>query len=360
MPRSPAFVRALAEVGKAVGASSGLRVESRSASGAEILFYADRSDRPGRFILVGSGKSRTVGLTRPWLESRRLAPTEPVWITARDGLRLLAYVTRPVGQSRPGPTVIGIHGGPWSRDTGGFESTAQLLANRGYSVIQVNFRGSTGLGKTLFEGGVRQFGRAMSDDIDDTAKWAVGQRIAAPGAICLMGGSYGGYAVLAGLARPSSTYRCGVDYAGPVNLVTLVEAFPPSWGPFLPRSWYRFVGRPADPVDRRDMLERSPITAAAQIDVPLLVFQGANDPRVTQAQSDTIVCSIRKRSIAVDYLLASNEGHSFANEETSLAVNRATELFLGRHLGGRVQEKVAADVERALNSLLAAGGEIGC
>jgi len=227
-------------------------------------------------------------------------------------------------------------------------------------VLQVNFRGSTGLGRRHFEAGVRQFGRAMSDDILDALGWSVGERMTDPSRVCLMGGSYGGFAVLVGLTRDSERFRCGVDFAGPVDLVTLVEAFPPSWKPFLPRSWYRFVGDPSDPADRADMKARSPLGQVAKIRAPLLLFQGANDPRVTQAQSDAIVCGLRRRGVAADYLLAGNEGHSFGNEETGLAVNRATEQFFAQHLGGRMQAKVSPRVQTTLDGLRAAGMAIKC
>ena len=251
-------------------------------------------------------------------------------------------------------------GGPWTRDNGGYGSETQFLANRGYAVLQVNFRGSTGLGRQVFDGGVGEFGRKMSDDIDDAVAWAVARGIAQPDRICLLGGSYGGYATLMGLVRNPGRYRCGIDYAGPVDLATLVDSFPPGWGPFLPRSWYRFVGDPRQPGVRPQLAERSPLALVDRITAPVLIFQGANDPRVTQAQSDRIVCALRRRNVAVEYLLAANEGHSFANEETGLAVNRAVELFLARYLGGRAAGPASPRAEEALASLRAGGNATKC
>ena len=187
-----------------------------------------------------------------------------------------------------------------------------------------------------------------------------GEGIARADKVCLLGGSYGGYATLIGLVREPDRYRCGVDYAGPVDLATLLDAFPPGWGPFLPRSWYRFIGDPRQPGVRAGLARRSPLTAVDRITAPLLVFQGANDPRVTQAQSDRIVCALRRRGIAVDYLLAGNEGHSFANEETALAVNRAVEQFLARQLGGRDAGPTTPRAEEALATMRMAGDRTSC
>lgn len=361
LPRDAVARRAIAAMRDAAGPNSGIQLESASADRRAMIFYADTADRPGRYFRWRDGEPvREIAQTYPWLAGRILAPSRPHWIRARDGLRLLAYVTRPAGADGPRPLVVAIHGGPWSRDTGGYERESQLLANRGYAVLQVNFRGSTGLGKAVFEAGVGEFGRRMSDDIDDAVDWAIRQGIAEPGRICLLGGSYGGYATLMGLVRSPERYRCGVDFAGPVDLTTLIEAFPPGWAPFLPRSWYRFVGNPADPAVRAALASRSPLPQADRIVAPLLIFQGANDPRVTQAQSDRLVCALRRRNIPVDYLLANNEGHSFGNEETALAVNRAIELFLAEHLGGRAEPAVPAHIQRPLDSLRQAGRATAC
>lgn len=338
-----------------------LSLESRSADGKVTLFYSDAGNRPGRFIMVRGKTASTFAETRPELTGYAFAPTQPFRMRARDGLPLLGYVTRPRGQSGPGPAIVAVHGGPWTRDAATFERETQFYANRGYTVIQVNFRGSTGLGKRVFDGGVGEFGGRMSDDVDDAVRFAVDAGWADPARVCIMGGSYGGFAALTGISREGGfAYRCAVDYAGPADLETLVRAFPPSWQPFLPRSWYRFVGNPERAEDIARMRDRSPLTRVHAMRAPLLVFQGENDPRVRQDQSDRIVCSLRARGIDVDYLLAGNEGHSFANEETSLAITRATELFFARHLGGQIGSEPSAAASDALAAFRKAGEAIGC
>jgi dipeptidyl aminopeptidase/acylaminoacyl peptidase len=358
--RTPSAKRAVAAARRLVGADAPISMESRERGSQRLVLYADPSNRAGQFILAEQGGASVLASTRPWLDRQQMAVTRSYWLRARDGLPLLAYVTRPLDAERAGPTVVALHGGPWTRDNGGFESTTQMLANRGYTVIQLNFRGSTGMGKKTFEGGVREFGRKMSDDVDDAVLWAVDKKFADRDRVCLLGGSYGGFAVLSGLTRQRFPFRCGIDFAGPVDLQTLMSAFPPSWTSFLPRSWYRFVGRPDVEADRKEMRARSPLTYVDRLRAPLLIFQGANDPRVTQAQSDAIVCAGRSRNVPIDYLLAGNEGHSFANEETSLAVNRATELFLARNLGGHAQDNFDPKADAALAAFRAAGDAIGC
>ena len=347
-------VRALA------GADAGMTIDSHSADLSTLLVYSDSGDVPGRYLLYREGRASEFAQLRPWLANRQFQPTRAVWIDARDDLPLLSYVTRPAGPAGPAPLVVALHGGPWSRELGTFEPTTQLLANRGYAVLQVNFRGSTGLGRQVFEGGVREFGGAMSDDVIDAVDWAVAEGIADPDRVCVIGGSYGGYATLVAMTRDADRFRCGVDYAGPADLVTLMEAFPPSWQPFLPRSWYRFVGDPRIPDERAAMAARSPVNHIDRLTSPLLIFQGVNDPRVTQAQSDSIVCALRAKGLAADYLLAGNEGHSFGNEETGLAVNRATEQFLAANLGGRVQATVDPAIESTLADLRAVGDAVDC
>jgi dipeptidyl aminopeptidase/acylaminoacyl peptidase len=248
--------------------------------------------------------------------------------------------------------VVLVHGGPWGdRDKWEFDSDVQLLANRGYVVLQVNYRGTTGLGKKFARAAKKQFGRAMHDDLLDGVSYLARRGMIDTSRVAIMGGSYGGYATLVGLTFTPDKFACGVDYAGTSNLVTLLESFPPSWRPFLPRSWYPFVGDPRDPNDRADMLAHSPLFRADSARAPLLIFQGANDPRVTKAQADQIAVALHRRHIPVTYLLAGNEGHGFGESETALAVTRATEQFLGACLGGRVQTQVSAQVTRALAAM---------
>jgi dipeptidyl aminopeptidase/acylaminoacyl peptidase len=291
---------------------------------------------------------------RPRLRVYRFAEMKPIAFTARDGIRLGGYVTLPPGvPPQRLPLVVLVHGGPWGdRDKWEFQSDVQLLANRGYAVLQVNYRGTTGLGKRFARGAKKQFGRAMHTDLLDGIDYLAHQGMIDTSRVAIMGGSYGGYATLVGLTFTPERFACAVDYAGTSNLVTLLESFPPSWGPFLPRSWYPFVGDPRNPADRADMISRSPLFRADSARSPLLIFQGANDPRVTKPQADAIALALHRRKIPVTYLLASNEGHGFGEAETSLAVNRATELFLGKCLGGRVQPSVSPGVEAALKAML--------
>lgn len=290
---------------------------------------------------------------RPGLRSYRFAEKTPVSFPSRDGLRIGGYITLPPGRPANAlPLVVLVHGGPWGgRDQWEFESDVQLLANRGYAVLQVNYRGTTGLGKKFARAAKKQFGRAMHTDLLDGISYLARRGIIDTSRIAIMGGSYGGYAALVGMTFTPGKFACGVDYAGTSNLVTLLESFPPSWQPFLPRSWYPFVGDPRDPNDRADMLAHSPLFRADSARAPLLIFQGANDPRVTKTQADQIAVALNRRHIPVTYLLAANEGHGFGESETALAVTRATEQFLGACLGGRVQARVSPQIIRTLAAM---------
>ncbi|MEP7009548.1 MAG: S9 family peptidase [Acidobacteriota bacterium] len=349
--RHPKVEKALALAGRA--RRGAVTLESWSVNLDRWIVTLEAPDDPGATYLldISTGAATRLSESRPWLASFPLADMEPIRFTSRDGLALTGYLTRPPGSNRRLPLVLAVHGGPWSRDRWGFSEETQLLANRGYAVLQVNFRGSVGFGKRLAQAARKEFGRAMQNDLLDAVAWAVDAGIADPKKVAILGGSYGGYAVLEGLGGSPSVFACGVDYAGPSDLVTLIEAFPPSWRPFLSRRWYPFVGNPALPADREDLLRRSPLGRADSITAPLLIFQGANDPRVTREQSDAIFHSLQRRNVPVTYLLAENEGHSFGNRETSLAVRRATEVFLARCLGGREQPSVAPEVEATLTAL---------
>jgi dipeptidyl aminopeptidase/acylaminoacyl peptidase len=291
---------------------------------------------------------------RPGLSAYRFAEMKPISYVARDGLVIHGYVTLPPGRTpRALPLVVLVHGGPWGgRDSWEFQSDVQLLANRGYAVLQANYRGTTGFGKQFARGAKKQFGRAMHTDLLDGISYLAGQGMIDTSRVAIMGGSYGGYATLVGLTSTPDKFACAVDYAGTSNLVTLLESFPPSWGPFLPRSWYPFVGDPRNPDDRADMISRSPLFRADSARAPLLIFQGANDPRVTKPQADQMAIALNRRHIPVTYLLAANEGHGFGESETALAVNRATEEFLGKCLGGRVQTTVGPRVAAALAAMI--------
>jgi dipeptidyl aminopeptidase/acylaminoacyl peptidase len=306
------------------------------------------SDPGGTYLVRGGGEPELLFESRPSLRRYPLGTTRTLRYTTSDGLTIRGYLTLPRGEPGPRPLVLMVHGGPWSRDYWGWTPDAQHLADRGYAVLQLNYRGSTGFGKRFARAVRKEFAGRMHTDLLQGVRWAVEQGFADPERVAILGGSYGGYATLVGLTFTPGAFACGVDYSGPSDLVTLVESFPPSWGPFLPRAWYPFVGDPRDPADREDMRRRSPLFRADSARAPLLIFQGANDPRVTRAQSDHVALAMHRRGIPVTYLVAGNEGHGWGNRETALAVTRATELFLARCLGGAVQPTVTPEVDAAL------------
>jgi dipeptidyl aminopeptidase/acylaminoacyl peptidase len=270
---------------------------------------------------------------QPALAEYRLAPMEPFALHARDGLELHGYLTFPPGvERRVLPAVLNVHGGPWARDFWGFNAEAQWLANRGYLCIQVNFRGSTGYGKDFVNAGDRQWGAAMHTDLLDTVAWVVEQGSADPGRVGIYGGSYGGYAALVGAAFTPDVFRCAVDIVGPSSLKTLIESVPPYWAPMIVQ-FHNRVGNPE--TDEAFLWSRSPLSRVDDIRIPLLIAQGANDPRVKQAESEQIVAALREHGIEHEYLLFEDEGHGFAKPENRLRFYAAAEAFLARHLGGR-------------------------
>jgi dipeptidyl aminopeptidase/acylaminoacyl peptidase len=270
---------------------------------------------------------------QPELSRYELATMEPFSFESRDGLTVHGYLTFPPGADRIGlPAVLLVHGGPWARDAWGYDAEAQWLANRGYLCVQVNFRGSTGYGKTFLNAGDREWGGRMQDDLTDAVANIVKQGWADPSRIAIVGGSYGGYATLAGAAFTPELYRCGVDIVGPSNLITLIETIPPYWAPMIAQ----FHNRVGDPAKDRDFLwSRSPLSAADRIRIPLLIAQGANDPRVKQAESEQIVAALAKAGIEHDYMLFPDEGHGFAKPQNRLTFFAEADRFLARHLGGR-------------------------
>jgi dipeptidyl aminopeptidase/acylaminoacyl peptidase len=279
--------------------------------------------------------TRTMELTKlfdlsPWLPEEQMAPMEPITYASRDGLTIHGYLTLPAGRpARDLPLVIHPHGGPWHRDSWGFNPEIQFLANRGYAVLQMNFRGSTGYGRTFLEAGFGEWGLAMQDDVTDGVRWAVERGIADPERVAIYGGSYGGYAVLAGLTKTPDLYACGISYVGVSNLFTWLEAIPPYWKPYL-EMVHEMVGHPEKDAER--FRRTSPFFNAEKIRVPLFVAQGANDPRVRKEESDQIVEALRERGVPVEYMVKDNEGHGFHNEENMFEFYRAMESFLGRHL----------------------------
>jgi dipeptidyl aminopeptidase/acylaminoacyl peptidase len=287
--------------------------------------------------------------SRPELADAPLSAMHPVVITARDGLKLVCYLTLPLGSdaARPGtpdvalPLVLMVHGGPWARDAFGYNPYHQWLANRGYAVLSVNFRASTGFGKAFLNAGNEQWGRTMDDDLLDAVDWAVGAGIADAARVAIMGGSYGGYATLAGMTRNPERYACGVDIVGPSNLETLLATIPPYWEA-AKAIFHKSIGNPDTAEGLALLRERSPVHLADRLARPLLIGQGANDPRVKQAESDQMVAALKAKGIAVAYVLFPDEGHGFARPENNIAFNAITEQFLAVHIGGRA-EPIGAD-----------------
>lgn len=296
------------------------------------------SDGPTKYYRYDRAAKKATFLfsNRKSLEGLPLRPMETVTIPARDGLKLVSYLTRPADAKEAGPLVLLVHGGPWARDSYGLNAYHQFLANRGYSVLSVNFRGSTGFGKAHLNAGNREWAAKMHDDLLDAVQWAIDQKIADRKKVAIMGGSYGGYATLVGLTFTPDTFACGVDIVGPSNLMTLLATIPPYWAPVMQQFKDR-VGDPTTDEGRKLLTERSPLSRVEYIRKPLLIGQGANDPRVKQAESDQIVQAMGKRGIPVTYVLFPDEGHGFARPENSLAFNAVVEAFLSRHLGGRFE-----------------------
>jgi dipeptidyl aminopeptidase/acylaminoacyl peptidase len=295
-------------------------------TGAVPYYSYDRETRTGQFLFEH----------QPELSRYELAAMEPFSFTSRDGLTVHGYATFPPGAGREGlPMVLNVHGGPWARDEWGFNPEAQWLANRGYLCVQVNFRGSTGYGKAFVNAGDREWGGRMHDDLVDAVAHVTGQGWADPARVAIYGGSYGGYAALVGAAFTPELFRCAVDIVGPSNLKTLIETIPPYWAPMISQ-FHRSVGDPAKDADF--LWSRSPLSRADNISIPLLIAQGANDPRVKQAESEQIVAALKRAGIDHEYMLFPDEGHGFAKPENRLRFYTAAERFLAKHLGGRAEE----------------------
>jgi dipeptidyl aminopeptidase/acylaminoacyl peptidase len=273
---------------------------------------------------------------QPELEHYTLDTMEPITFTARDGLTIHAYLTRPAGEQQSNlPLVINVHGGPWTRDTWRYNPVAQWLANRGYACLQINYRGSTGYGKEFLNAGDREWGRKMHYDLIDGVNWAIQQGIANPGKIAIYGGSYGGYAALIGATFTPDVFCCAVDIVGPSNLNSLIKSFPPYWATFL-HSYHKRVGNPD--TDEEFLKSRSPLFSVDNIKIPLLIAQGANDPRVKQAEAEQIVAALKNKGLEYEYILFPDEGHGFAKPENRIKFYAAAEKFLAQHLGGRYEE----------------------
>jgi len=321
-------------------------VSSRTDDDQTWIVWNDPLIRPvATYIYDRTAKTLTPFYTsRPALEGMPLQPMHGLEIPSRDGLTLPSYLTLPQGSDSNGdgrpdsavPMVLLVHGGPWARDTYGFNSAHQLLANRGYGVLSVNFRGSTGFGKDFINAGNKQWGLKMHDDLIDAVDWAVSQGIAQADKVAIMGGSYGGYATLAGLAFTPETFACGVDIVGPSNLETLLSTIPPYWAPLV-KTFHERMGDPGTEEGRALLRAASPLYKADKIIKPLLIAQGANDPRVKQAESDQIVGAMTAAGIPVTYVLYPDEGHGFARPENSIAFYAIAENFLAACIGGRAE-----------------------
>ncbi|MDF3068387.1 MAG: peptidase [Polyangiaceae bacterium] len=289
---------------------------------------------------------------QPSLDQHVLARMGAVSLRARDGLTLLGYLSLPPDADpretgRPEtalPLVLLVHGGPWMRDTWGFRPLHQTLANRGYAVLSINYRGSTGFGKDFVNRGNREWGKKMQDDLLDAVAWAVAEGIAHPEKVCIMGGSYGGYAALAGLTLTPDVFACAIDIVGPSNIVSLMEALPPYWAPMIAQFHHR-VGDPRTEAGKQALLEVSPLTHVSRIQRPLLIGQGANDPRVKKQESDQIVAAMQAKEIPVSYVVFPDEGHGFARSENTVAFIAVVEAFLSVHLGGWFEPLTRAELE---------------
>lgn len=312
----------------------GYEVALQSASRDETKFIvAAHNDRtPGARYLYDA-ENRTLDKLadiNPALPETDMAPVRPVTYTARDGLTIHGYLTLPPGRPARGlPCVINPHGGPWARDHWGFNPEAQFLANRGYAVLQMNFRGSTGYGRKFWEASFGQWGLAMQDDVTDGVRWLIDQGIVDPARIAIYGGSYGGYATLSGIVGTPDLYAAAIDYVGVSNLLTFMNTIPPYWKPMLEKM-HCMVGDPEQ--DRDRLVATSPALNADRIRTPLFIAQGAHDPRVNKAESDQMVAALKKRGVDVDYLVKDNEGHGFHNDENKFEFYERMEAFLEKHL----------------------------
>ena len=327
--------------------SGDIEILSSTEDLSKAIVYSEAAEAPGIYNIYDREADTLTEMfaTRPDLADADLQAMYPVEIASRDGLSLVSYLTLPPGSDTDGdgrpeapvPMVLAVHGGPWARDNYGYNSWHQWMANRGYAVLSVNYRGSTGFGKNFVNAAVKEFAGKMHDDLIDSVEWAVSEGIAQEDKVAIAGGSYGGYATLIGVTFTPDTFACGVDIVGPSSLVTLVESFPEYWKPFLEGTWFKYVGDPANPEDREDMLARSAITKVDDISVPLLIGQGENDPRVTKLESDQLVDVMAQKGLPVTYVNFPDEGHGFARPENRLAFYSVMEGFLAECLGGQAE-----------------------
>jgi dipeptidyl aminopeptidase/acylaminoacyl peptidase len=312
--------------------------------GYEVSIYGSNNEEDKFIVWIGNdklpakfyfydkktGDTKFLAASRPWLKEEDMAIMKPIVYTSRDGLTIHGYLTLPKGvEAKNLPVVINPHGGPWARDGWGFNNEVQFLANRGYAVLQMNFRGSTGYGKEFWLKGNKQWGKTMQDDISDGVQYLIKEGIADPKRVAIYGGSYGGYATLAGITFTPDLYCCAVDYVGVSNMFTFMKTIPPYWEPYK-AMFYEMVGDPKK--DSALLAAASPVFAADKIKVPLFIAQGANDPRVNKAESDQMVAALKKRGVEVEYMVKNDEGHGFANENNRIDFYKAMDNFFAKHL----------------------------
>lgn len=328
-------------------------IDSRTQDERLLLVSAASDTEPGEtYLFDRDSKKLTLQYrVREKLPREHLAERTVVRYKSSDGLEIPAYLTLPKGvPARNLPLIVHPHGGPWGRDTWGYDGRAQFFANRGYAVLQPNFRASTGYGKKFLNAGNKEWGQKMQDDLTWGVKHLVSEGIADPKRIGILGGSYGGYATLAGLAFTPDVYAAGVSIVGPSNLITLLESIPPYWEQ-IRKMFLERMGDPATPEGRAQLERQSPLNSANKITSPLLVIQGANDPRVKKAESDQIVVALRERGFPVEYLVAPDEGHGFAKPVNNMSMFAASEKFLAKHLGGRYQESMPSEIATRLKEI---------
>ncbi|MCI0664698.1 MAG: S9 family peptidase, partial [Acidobacteria bacterium] len=326
---------------------------SRTRDEQLLLISASSDIEPGETYLFDR-KTKQLTLQyriREKLPREHLAEMKAIRFRSSDGLEIPAFLTLPKGvEARNLPLIVNPHGGPWARDSWGYDSLAQFFANRGYAVLQPNFRGSVGYGKKFLNAGNKQWGEKMQDDITWGVKHMVAEGLADPKRIGIAGGSYGGYATLAGVAFTPDLYSAAVAIVAPSNLITLLESIPPYWEAGR-KIFYERMGDPTTPAGKAQLERQSPLNSAGKIKTPLLVVQGANDPRVKKAESDQIVVALRERNFLVEYLVASDEGHGFARPVNNLAMIALSEKFMAKFLGGRFQEGATPEVANRLKEI---------
>jgi dipeptidyl aminopeptidase/acylaminoacyl peptidase len=311
-------------------------VQSMTKDEQRMIVSTSNDRTPGsRYVYdVKTNKLAKLGEINPWIAEADMAEMKPIQYTSRDGLLIRGYLTLPKGIAAKNlPVIVNPHGGPWARDSWGYSPEVQFLANRGYAVFQMNFRGSTGFGRKFWEASFKQWGLTMQDDITDGVQWLIKEGVADPKRVAIYGASYGGYATLSGITKTPDLYAAAVSYVGVSNMFTFLNTIPPYWKPFM-EMMKEMVGDQEK--DKAQFTTTSPALNAEKIKTPLFVAQGAKDPRVVKAESDQMVDALRKRGVQVDYMVKENEGHGFRNQENQFEFYEAMEKFLGKHVKGRV------------------------